>query len=98
MATTHPTIPVLDLSGTPGQIGAAHGEAQRDRIREYAERFLDFVLSGAAVRVSETELWARWARQVAVNAREAPNLVEEMRGIARAAAVQFERVFLLNSL
>src|SRR3954463_2223709 len=98
MGRTHPNIPVLDLAGTPGQIGAAHGEAQRDRIREYADRFLGFVLSVSALRVSEAQLWDRWAPQVAVNQREAPDLVEEMRGIARGAGVPFERIFLLNSL
>ena len=30
MASTHPSIPVLDLAGTPGQVGAAHGGSQRD--------------------------------------------------------------------
>src|SRR5207248_9544701 len=81
-----------------GQVGAAHGEARRDRVREYAERFVGWLLSSAALRLSEAELWARWAPQVAANQREAPDLVEEMRGIARGAGVPFERVFLLNSL
>jgi isopenicillin-N N-acyltransferase-like protein len=98
MTTTHPNIPVLDLSGTPGQIGAAHGEAQRERIRDYAERFIASLLAAASVRLTEAELWGRWAPQVAVNQREAPELVEEMRGIARGAAAPFERIFLLNSL
>jgi isopenicillin-N N-acyltransferase-like protein len=98
MASTHPNIPVLDLSGTPAQIGAAHGESQRDRIREYADRFVGWLLSSSALRLSEAELWGRWAPQVAVNQREAPELVEEMRGIARGAGVPFERIFLLNSL
>lgn len=98
MAKTHPRIPVLDLAGSPGQIGAAHGEAQRDRIREHAERFLHWVLSSASVRLTEAELWDRWAPQVAANQREAPELVEEMRGIARGAGVPFERIFLLNSM
>jgi isopenicillin-N N-acyltransferase-like protein len=98
MAGTHPNIPVLDLAGTPGQVGAAHGEARRDRVREYAERFIGWLLSSAALRLSEAELWARWAPQVAANQRQAPDLVEEMRGIARGAGVPFERVFLLNSL
>jgi isopenicillin-N N-acyltransferase-like protein len=99
MTSTHPSIPVLELSGTPGQIGAAHGEAQRGRIREYAGRFLGWLLSSAAaLRLTEEELWARWAPQVSVNQREAPELVEEMRGIARGSGVPFERIFLLNSL
>ncbi len=98
MASTHPHIPVLDLAGTPAQVGAAHGEAQRERIREYADRFVGWLLSTAAVRLGEADLWARWAPQVAANQREAPELIEEMRGIARGAGVSFERIFLLNSL
>src|SRR5881275_1260996 len=98
MASKHPTIPVLDLSGTPAQIGAAHGESQRDRIRAYVDRYLGFLLRSAAVTLTEETLWQRWAPQVAVNQREAPDLVEEMRGIARGAGVPFERIFLLNSL
>src|SRR4051812_38663059 len=98
MADTHPSIPVLDLAGTPAQIGAAHGEAQRDRIREYADRFIGWMIATSAVRFTEAELWGCWAAQVAVNQREAPHHVEEMRGIARGAGVPFERIFLLNSL
>src|SRR5262245_7270041 len=98
MARTHPTIPVLDLTGTPSQIGAAHGEAQRERIREYVDRFIGWLLKSAAVSVTEESLWSRWCPQVAANQREAPELIDEMRGIARGANVPFERIFLLNSL
>ena len=55
----------------------AHSVAQRtqrDRIREYAERFLGWLLTTAAVRLTEQQLWDRWAPQVAVNRREAPDL------------------------
>jgi isopenicillin-N N-acyltransferase-like protein len=98
MASDHPAIPTLTLSGTPAQIGAAHGEAQRERIREYVDRFLTFVLSRAAVSLTEDALWSKWAPQVSANQGEAPDLVEEMRGISRGAGVPFERIFLLNSL
>jgi isopenicillin-N N-acyltransferase like protein len=98
MKQTHPHIPVLDLSGTPAQVGAAHGESQRQRIREHIDDFLGHVLGSAVLALNEETLWARWAAQVAVNQAQAPALVEEMHGIARGAAVPFERVFLLNSL
>ncbi len=98
MAVSHPSVPVLDLSGTSAQIGAAHGEAQRARIRAYADEFLGYVLREPAIPLTEQTLWAAWAPQVAANERAAPALVEEMRGIARGAGVPFERVFLLNSL
>ena len=98
MSSQHPHIPTLDLSGTPAQIGAAHGESQRQRIREHLDIFLGWLLRSSAVSLTEETLWARWAPQVAVNQAAAPALVEEMHGIARGAAVPFERVFLLNSL
>jgi isopenicillin-N N-acyltransferase-like protein len=91
-------IPVLDLSGAPAQVGAAHGEMQRQRIREYVDRFLSWLLRSPAVPLTEESLWAKWAPQVAVNQREAPALVEEMLGLARGSGVSFERIFLLNSL
>jgi isopenicillin-N N-acyltransferase-like protein len=98
MAADHPSIPVLSLSGTPGQIGAAHGEALRERIREHADRFLNYLLDSAAISLTEDTLWSHWAPQVAANQAEATDLVEEMRGISRGAGVSFERIFLLNSL
>jgi isopenicillin-N N-acyltransferase like protein len=98
MERVHPNIPVIELSGSPGQIGAAHGEAQRERIREYVDRFLGWLLRSAALPFTQETLWSAWAPQVAANQRDAPALVEEMQGISRGAAVPFERIFLLNSL
>jgi isopenicillin-N N-acyltransferase-like protein len=98
MSRAHPHIPVVEASGAPGQLGAAHGEAQRDRIRAFAEEFIGYIVRNAAVPLTEDKLWSLWAPQVAANQREAPALVEEMHGIARGAAVSFERVFLINSM
>src|SRR5262245_58591867 len=98
MSPSHPSIPVLDLVGTPAQIGAAHGESQRPRIREHIDRLLDWLLGSSVLALTEETLWTRWAGQVAVNQAQAPALVEEMQGIARGAGVSFERIFLLNSL
>jgi isopenicillin-N N-acyltransferase-like protein len=98
MSSSHPVIPVLELTGTPAQMGAAHGEAQRERIRAYVDRFLSFTLGNATLPLTEEKMWSHWAPQVAANQSEAPALVEEMRGIARGAGVPFERIFLLNSL
>ena len=94
----HPHIPTLHLSGTPAQIGEAHGEAAREKIKNHSARFLEFVLSRAVTALDEESLWAKWAPQVSANERSSPDLVEEMRGIARGSGVSFERIFLLNSL
>ena len=98
MTSQHPTIPTLDASGTPEQIGTTHGEDQRQRIHECLDRFLGWVCSQAALSLNEQSLWAKWSPQVAFNEQVAPDLVAEMRGIARGANVSFERIFLLNSM
>ena len=97
MSPAHPQIPVLELSGAPSQLGEGHGEQQRDRIREYSERLLEWQLRESVLPASEQTLWEKWAPQVSHNERFAPHLVAEMRGIARGAGVPFERIFLLNS-
>ena len=94
----HPNIPTLNLSGTPAQIGEAHGEAAREKIKEHTDRFLKFVFSRAVAALDEESLWSKWSPQVSANERFASDLVEEMRGIARGSGVSFERIFLLNSL
>ena len=92
----HPNIPTLNLSGTPAQIGEAHGEAAREKIKDHTDRFLEFVFSRAVAALDEESLWSKWSPQVSANERSAPDLVEEMRGIARGSGVSFERIFLLN--
>ena len=98
MSQARTQIPVLELSGTPSQLGEGHGEQQRSQIQEYSERFLEWLLRHASCAQREQEVWEKWSPQVAYNERVAPHLVEEMRGIARGADVSFERIFLLNSI
>ena len=98
MSQAHPQIPVLELSGSPSELGEGHGEQQRAQIREYSERFLEWLLRHSVFAQCEQDVWEKWLPQVAANERVAPHLVEEMRGIARGAGVSFERIFLLNSI
>jgi isopenicillin-N N-acyltransferase-like protein len=90
------TIPVLDVTGTPAQIGAAHGEGERERIRGCVERYVGWLASAAGL--SDDGLWSKWAPQLAFNEQQSPDLVEEMRGISRGSGVPVERIFLLNSM
>ena len=91
MSVHLPEIPVLELSGGPADVGAAHGEAERKRIGQYADRFIGWLIRSASVSLTEESLWAKWAPQVAVNERLAPNLIQEMRSIARGSGVVMDR-------
>ncbi len=98
MTAEHPAIPVLEISGRAEQIGTGHGEDQRERIHECLDRFLGWICGSAAAPPDEQSLWEKWSPQVPFNEQVAPDLVAEIRGIARGANVPFERIFLLNSM
>jgi isopenicillin-N N-acyltransferase-like protein len=89
---------VFDFEGAPEAIGAAHGEALREAIREHTEIHHEWLLANAAIRLDADGLRVLWASRLAANEAAAPELVAEMRGIARGADVPFERIFLLNSM
>jgi len=95
---TNLKFPLLELCGTPTEIGEAHGEALRDLVREHAERNLEWILTQSPASLTEERLRALWVPVIAANRAAARDLVEEMEAIARAANVPFERVFILNSL
>jgi isopenicillin-N N-acyltransferase-like protein len=89
------TIPLIEISGPPGDRGRAYGEAARDRIAlsiaYYREAFaassgLDWPQVLTAARI-----WRPIVEQVA------PHLVEEMDGIAAGAGVEPDEVLALNA-
>ena len=88
-----PEFSVLEVSGGPADVGAAHGEAERKRIGQYADRFIGWLIRSASDSLTEESLWAKWAPPVTVNERLAPNLIQEMRGIARGSGVVMDRHF-----
>ena len=98
MTVADVAIPLVELQGTPAEIGEAHGEALRESIREHAQRHLHWILTHSAVAMNESQLWRHWAPFVTANESCAPELVQEMRGIARGADLPFEQIFYLNSL
>ena len=98
MAVVDLRMPMIELQGTPQDMGEAHGESLRELIREHAQRHLEWILAQSSVVMNESQLWNRWSPYVTANESNAPNLVEEMRGIARGAGVPFEHIFILNSL
>ncbi|MDO4290784.1 MAG: C45 family peptidase [Eggerthellaceae bacterium] len=87
-------IPFAELSGTPYEIGFAHGSAFRAQVAAslscYRHMFADYAgLEWARA----CELAGRWLSSI--EAYE-PRYVEEMRGLAEGAGVAFEEILVLN--
>lgn len=84
-------IPVLDLRGSPHEIGVAHGRALRDRI----ERCL--AIYALALGRSDAELRTIGAEVEARVRGFSPEIADEIDGIAEGAGVERHRIYVLNA-
>ena len=91
MALPDPRFPYLELSGSPRELGRAHGEAFRDLIAHSLATF-------AAVLPVPPAVAVRYACASLPYCREhAPDLLEEVAGIAEGSGHTFEEIFALNA-
>ena len=92
------TVPVVDLAGSPREMGIAHGRALRDLIREFvAEAAPLHQANNALLRVGRNALDGFCLRNLGHLEKHSPDLVDEMRGIAEGAGVPFADILFLNS-
>ncbi|BBO91243.1 C45 family autoproteolytic acyltransferase/hydolase [Desulfosarcina ovata] len=91
-------IPLLHLSGTPYEIGLAHGTAMRDSIRA----FIDSVTAvhqanNTFLGVGQHTLMDYCMRNIGFLGTFSGDLVQELRGIADGAGVDLEAIVYLNT-
>ncbi len=88
-------LELLDLKGSPREIGRQYGEVIPDRIQKMVG-WWEQVIKGPYPDATREKMDAI-AQQFLVHAVEyAPDLIEEMKGIAEGAKVTFEDIFLLH--
>ncbi len=83
-------IRVLELSGSPYEIGFAHGSTYRQDIRRYTADRIDLVMAGTwsgGVRLSRQEVLDLAEACLPAHRDYAPDLFEEMRGLAAATGL-----------
>jgi isopenicillin-N N-acyltransferase-like protein len=85
-------IPLIDTGGTPYEIGYDVGKTVRDQIQTAAASSrAEFARAGDA-RVAD-----RISEFVAATEQSAPELIEEMRGMAEGSGVSFVELFVMNA-
>lgn len=94
MNTQPQRIPLIDISGSPRQLGQQHGEGSRDQIESSLDYYRDSF--ERHTRLDWTQLLDRTGEWDAVLAAYAPDLVTEMEGIAEAAGRTYREILLLN--
>lgn len=91
-------IPLIQLSGSPYDMGLTHGRAMKERIVEFAASVTAVhQANNAGLKVDGQTLKNVCRRNLGFLEKYAPDLVREMHGIADGAGVDFETVLYLNS-
>jgi isopenicillin-N N-acyltransferase like protein len=97
--STMKKIPELTLSGSPRNRGRIHGETLRVKIRELIGNWKDWLI--AEVKVSPDQYILELASETKFKTaieRWTPDLLEEVRGIAEGAAMDFTTIYAFQLL
>lgn len=87
-------ITVLELSGSPRDIGVAHGEILRDRISEVIRRWrANLEESSGLAAHSFLERFGQDTNFMPAVKRATPNLLHEIEGLAEGSGVPFSDLF-----
>ena len=86
-------ITVVYLTGTPYEIGFAHGKLCKTEIRTVNRSFLEFY---DRLEKNPQDKWLNLSRQLEKNIPE--EYIEEMRGISDGAALPYDQILFLNTL
>jgi isopenicillin-N N-acyltransferase-like protein len=88
-------IPVIDVGGCPGERGLTHGRGLADGIDRFYDRWMTVASSGPRP-IAERDAVAFALGLLPESRAQAPDLVEEVEGIAEGAGLPFEKVWFLN--
>ena len=86
-------IPVVYLTGTPYEIGLAHGKLCKREIEENNQNFFDFY---DRLKKDPQANWLKLSRQLEENIPE--EYIDEMRGISVGADIEYDKILFINTL
>ena len=93
------SIPEIVLEGTPFERGMAHGQALKDKIREFAHSVIDVHReNNTCLAITRKALQTFCLRQTGFLEKFSPDLFQEIKGIAKGADLPFEDILMLNSV
>ncbi len=91
------TLPMLTVEGSPTQRGRAHGEAFRDRIRDLVAASFEDMAQATDGRLTRARIGEITSTYKGPTRDYAPDLFEELEGIAGAAGVPVDELLALNA-
>ncbi len=91
------TLPMIEVMGSPTQRGQAHGEAFRDLIRDLVAASFEDMAQATRGNLTKTCVGEIVSTYAGPTRDYAPDLFEELEGIARAADVPVDELLALNA-
>lgn len=89
------TIPIITISGGPFELGYGHGNKAKEAIKKNFDFYLGFWHYWSGVKreqvLKEAQKFIPYIEDLD------PELVEELRGVAQGAEMEFEEIVALNS-
>ena len=91
-------FPVLEVSGTPREMGRKVGEAMRDEVHGLVELIVERINKGRPGRPAFTYEQGLEVAASSMGPAEAyaPHMIDELRGVAEAAGVGLDQLLLIN--
>jgi len=89
-------LPMLTLTGNPHERGYQHGKALKDGIHRFYETWIKRFGNESPLKLTETDLLAFTGKHGPHARQFAPDLYEEMEGIAEGAELAFDKVLFIN--
>ncbi|MFN2304002.1 MAG: hypothetical protein ACK2TV_09760, partial [Anaerolineales bacterium] len=86
-------INTVYLTGTPYEIGLAHGKLCKTEIKDTNKKFFDFY---DRMKKDSQQHWLQLSKQLEKNIPE--EYIEEMRGIADGADIKYDKILFINTL
>ena len=89
-------LPTLTLTGSPRERGYQHGKALKDGIHHFYETFMKLSEDASSLKLTEADILSFTGKHGPYARQFAPDLYEEMEGIAEGAGLTFDKVLFIN--
>lgn len=89
-------LTTLSLTGSPRERGYQHGKELKDGVHRFYEAWMKRSENESSLKLTETDLLAFTRKHGPYVKQYAPEIYEEMEGIAEGAEIAFDKVLFIN--
>jgi len=91
-------LTMVTLTGSPHERGYQHGKTLKDGIHRFYEAWTKFLENASPFKLTQTDLLTFSKKSEPYIEQYAPDIYEEMKGIAEGAEIDFAKVLFINCL